>query len=428
MATSRTAPGRRSGMNRRKQRKGTPLEGQRLELTIENVAHGGHCVARHDGRVVFVRHTLPGERVVARITDGTTESTFLRADAIEILDAAAGRVAPPCPFSGPGMCGGCDWQHADLETQRGLKTQVVRDQIARIAKIDLADLGLSFQVEALPGEGAVTEGLRWRTRLELAVDAGVAGLREHRSHRLVEIDDCLIADADFAPAIRDRFAPNVTGLDLVRPSVGDIVGIELPQPQGERTPSVREIVESAHGTAQFDVDARGFWQVHPYAAATFCDVVLDETDPQRGERAVDLYCGVGLFTKALADLVGPTGHVTGVEADAGAVLHARANMAGARHVDLLTQDAAVVSAADLGERADVVVLDPPRAGAGRRAVATVAELGPRVVTYVACDPAALARDLGYFREHGYHLEALRGFDAFPMTQHVECIATLRPRS
>ena len=426
MATSRTAPGRRSAQNRRRTRKGTAMEGQRLELDVENVAHGGHCVARHDGRVVFVRHALPGERVVARITDGTSESKFLRADAIEILNASPDRVTPPCPFSGPGLCGGCDWQHASLDAQRRLKADVVREQLARIAKLDVDARFPDFTVEALPGDGPIAEGLRWRTRLELAVDGGVAGLREHRSHRLVEIDDCLIADAGFTPALHERFDAGVTGFDLVRPSGGDdIIGIELPQPKGEATPTVREVVESAHGSAEFDVSARGFWQVHPGAAATFLDAVIDETDPQPGESALDLYCGVGLFTRALADLVGPDGRVVGVEADADAVDHARTNMGGARHVDLVTSP---VEKARLPlERADVVVLDPPRAGAGRDVAATIVGLAPRVVTYVACDPAALARDLGYFVSHGYELTNLRGFDAFPMTQHVECIATLRPR-
>ena len=421
MATSRSAPGRRSGMNRRKARKGRPMEGERLELAVEGVAHGGHCVARHEGRVVFVRHTLPGERVVARITEGTSESKFLRADAVEVLDASPDRVPAPCPFSGPGMCGGCDWQHVALPAQRALKTQVVREQLQRIAKIDLHEVAPDFTVEELPGH---PDGLRWRTRLELAVDDGVVGLREHRSHRLVEIDDCVVSDEGFTAALRDRFDSSVAGLDLVRPSVGDIVGIELPQPKGEKTPAVREIVDTAHGSAEFDVSARGFWQVHPAAASTFLDVVLDATDPQEGERAVDLYCGVGLFTRALADLVGPSGSVLGVEADAEAIEYARTNMGGARHVDLLASD---VAKANLGTGADVVVLDPPRAGAGRDVVATITDLAPRVVTYVACDPAALARDLGYFAERGYQVDALRGFDAFPMTQHVECIAVLRPR-
>ena len=246
MATSRSAPGRRSGMNRRKARKGRPMEGERLELAVEGVAHGGHCVARHEGRVVFVRHTLPGERVVARITEGTSESKFLRADAVEVLDDSPDRVPAPCPFSGPGMCGGCDWQHVALPAQRALKTQVVREQLQRIAKIDLDEVAPDFTVEELPGH---PDGLRWRTRLELAVDGGVAGLREHRSHRLVEIDDCVVSDEGFTAALRDRFDSSVAGLDLVRPSVGDIVGIELPQPKGEKTPAVREIVDTAHGSA-----------------------------------------------------------------------------------------------------------------------------------------------------------------------------------
>lgn len=416
MASPRTAPGRRSGMNRRKTRKGRPMEGERLELVVEGVAHGGHCVARHEGRVVFVRHTLPGERIVARVTDGTTESAFLRADAIDILDASPDRVAPPCPYSGPGMCGGCDWQHVRLDAQRGLKQAVITEQLNRIAGLDR-----TVSVEAVPGD---VDGLRWRTRLELAVAHGAAGLRAHRSHRIVEIDDCLIADADFLAPINDRFPADVNGVDLVAPSEGDIVAVELPLAKNETVPAVRELVRTAHGTAEFDVSARGFWQVHPGAAATFLDTVLDITDPQPGEVAVDLYCGVGLFARALADLVGSDGRVVGVEADTEALEYARQNMAGARHVDLIAGDVARV---DLPVReADIVVLDPPRAGAGREVVDRIVDLTPRVVAYVACDPAALARDVKYFAERGYDLADLRAFDAFPMTQHVECIATLAP--
>lgn len=453
MATSRKAPGRRSAQNRTKKRRGTPMEGTRLELDVENVAHGGHCVARHEGRVVFVRHALPGERVVARVTDGTSESSFLRADAFEILEASPDRVTPPCRFAGPGGCGGCDWQHVSLAGQRRLKADVVREQLGRIAKLDVAARFPTFDVEALPGDGPIADGLRWRTRLELGVHRGVPGLRAHRSHRLIEVDDCLIADEGFAPAYDERFEPGVTGFDLVRPSVGDIVGIELPQPKGEATPSVLEVVASAHGDTEFEVSARGFWQVHPAAAATFVDVVLDALRPEPGECALDLYCGVGLFTRALSDLVGESGHVVGIEANAEAIDYARRNVDGARHVDLYAADVASLELADLtrgepsrgepsggrlsrGEGArdaraagcDFVVLDPPRAGAGRPVVEQVAGLRPRAIAYVACDPAALARDVAYFAEHGYVVDELRAFDAFPMTQHVECIATLHRSS
>ena len=405
------------------------MEGTRLELTIESVAHGGHCVARHEGRVVFVRHALPGERVIARITDGTTESKFLRADAIEILDASEDRVSPPCPYSGPGQCGGCDFQHVQLDAQRLLKAQVIAEQFQRVGGIDL---------EALMGERGVDvaslrvepvardrDGLRWRTRLELGAKDGVAGLRAHRSHRLVEIDDCLIADERFAPAYTDRFAPWANGVDLIAPSDGDVVAIELPLQKGDEVPSVHEIVHfDGSPDLTFEVSARGFWQVHPGAASTFASAVREAAAVRPGETVIDLYCGVGLFARVLADQSGPDGRVIGVEADEEALRHARTNMDGAANVDLIAGDVATVDWS--ATSADVVVLDPPRAGAGREVIERIATLKPRTVVYVACDPAALARDVRTALDLGFKLRQLRAFDAFPMTHHVECIAVLTP--
>ena len=390
------------------------MEGQRLELDVETIAHGGHCVARHEGRVVFVRHALPGERVIARITDGTSESKFLRADAIEILDASPDRVEAPCRFSGPGGCGGCDFQHVALPAQRKLKEQIVRDQFQRLAKMDV-----DLTVEAVPGD---EDGLRWRTRLELGVRHGAAGLREHRSHRLVEIDDCLIASPNFKPAYGDHFDHDVTGLDLVDPSVGDIVGIELPTAKDDVIPPVQEVVATPLGEREFEVSATGFWQVHPGAAPTFSAAVLEHAGLKPGETALDLYCGVGVFTRQLGEVVGSDGHVVGIEVDEEAVRLARLNMDGARHIDLIAGD---VAAVEWGvSTADVVVLDPPRAGAGRAVMEKIIDLEPRTIVYVACDPAALARDVRTAVDEGFTLTHLRGYDAFPMTQHIECIAVL----
>ena len=129
-------------------------------MTVGPVAHGGHCVARHEGRVVFVRHSLPGERVVVRVTEDRHPG-FCRADAIEVLEASPSRVERPCPYSGPGLCGGCDWQHVDPAEQRRLKADVVREQLARLAGLD----DVAVTVEELPGGP-----LRWRSRARFAVD------------------------------------------------------------------------------------------------------------------------------------------------------------------------------------------------------------------------------------------------------------------
>lgn len=399
--------------------------GERLTLDVEKVAHGGHCVARHEGQVVFVRHALPGERVVAEITDGTTKSRFLRADAVEVLSASAERVVPACPWSGPGRCGGCDWQHTTVGYSRELKAQVVREQLQRLAGLDR-----EVAVEPLPGDA---DGMRWRTRVELTIDrGGRTGLRAHRSHRVVPVEDCAIAVPQVAEtgAFSGQWPPGVSGVDVVVPSVGEPVMVTLPEL--DPAPSVRErVATTSYGTHELEVSPRGFWQVHPAAARTFVEHVLQELDPRAGERALDLYCGVGLFAAFLADRVGPDGVVVGIEGDERAAEEADLNT-GAAGVRLVCGDveevlASPVATEELGaSHADVVVLDPPRSGAGRRVMERVAALRPRAVAYVACDPAALARDLSYAAELGYELDSLRAFDAFPMTHHVECIAVLRP--
>ena len=402
---------------------GASLVGTEAEVEVGPVAHGGHCVARHEGRVVFVRHALPGERVRVRITSGKEGDRFLRGDAVEVLEASPHRVEPPCRFAGPGLCGGCDFQHADLAYSRELKAAVLAEQLQR-----LAGLSLEVPVEPVPGD---EDGLRWRTRVEFAVDPeGHAGLRKHRSHEVVPVDDCLIAgEAVIGSGVLDRRWPGSTAVDVIAPSGGPEV-VTVPLPAGERhAPHVQELVSTPSGwTAQFRVGARGFWQVHPGAAATFVEHVLTSLEPRPGERALDLYAGVGLFAAALADAVGPEGTVLAVESDAGAVRDAHRNLGSRRHVEVRRDrvDRGLRTLVRQQLRADVVVLDPPRTGAGRAVVRDVAAMRPRLVAYVACDPAALARDLGYAREAGYGIRSLRAFDAFPMTHHMECIAILEP--
>jgi tRNA/tmRNA/rRNA uracil-C5-methylase (TrmA/RlmC/RlmD family) len=396
--------------------------GSSFVVRVGAVAHGGFCVARHEGRVVFVRHALPGELVRVTVTEGKANSSYWRADAVEIIEAASARVEPPCPWAGPGRCGGCDWQHASLDVQRELKAAVVREQLARLAGLDLAVV-----VEPVPGD---TAGLDWRTRVTYAVSAtGRAGLRVHRSHEIVPIDYCRIAH----PLVRDvplsgNRWPGESTVDVsVSPASGDCLVLV----DGERDASfsstagdVKAVCEEVAGRA-YRVSGGGFWQVHPGAADVLRSAVLDALQPAPGDTAADLYGGAGLFADALAQRVGPSGRVTLVEADRVAVADARHNL---RDRDVVRIERGrvdhVLRRHGFLRRVDLVVLDPPRSGAGRAVVDLVARLQPRRIAYVACDPAALARDLKFFAGRGYVLTALRAFDLFPMTHHVECVATV----
>lgn len=396
--------------------------GTQFQARIGKIAHGGHCVTRYDGRVVFVRHALPGETVRVQITAGVPGDRFLLGDAVEVLEPSEHRVVPRCRFAGPGRCGGCDWQHCELTYQRELKAAVVVEQFKRLAGLDV-----EVVVEPLPGD---VEGTRWRTRTEFAVDAsGAAGLHPHHSHEVIPVDDCLIStERVIETGVLDRRWPSARSVDVVDAS-GEARAVIVPLPQGDSTvPYVTERVETEDWTAEFRLSARGFWQVHPGAAATYVAHVLRELAPVAGERAMDLYSGVGLFALALADAVGPTGAVLAVEADARAIRDAKSNLRQRPEIELRRGkvDRVLKLLVRQGIRTDLVVLDPPRTGAGKSVIKEVAALGPRAIAYVACDPAALARDIAYARDAGYGIRTLRAFDAFPQTHHVECIAVLEP--
>jgi tRNA/tmRNA/rRNA uracil-C5-methylase (TrmA/RlmC/RlmD family) len=176
----------------------------------------------------------------------------------------------------------------------------------------------------------------------------------------------------------------------------------------------------------FETAADGFWQVHPAAASTFAQALLDALQPRPGEAVLDLYAGAGALTAALALAVGDTGRVLAVESARAAVEDARRNLADLPWVQVEHGRVDAGRLAELDVRPDLVVLDPPRAGAGPETMRALLRLGARAVGYVSCDPATLARDVEAAQEAGWLLAGLRAFDAFPMTHHVECVATLRP--
>jgi tRNA/tmRNA/rRNA uracil-C5-methylase (TrmA/RlmC/RlmD family) len=253
---------------------------------------------------------------------------------------------------------------------------VVEEQLHRIAGMER-----DVVVEPVPGDH---DGLRYRTRMRLhRLPDGSLGLRKHRSRELLRIDDCRIQGPDAVVTV-----------------------------EGEESPAGEAVLVEHVAGHDYEVARDGFWQVHRGAPQLLVDAVLDGARVRPGDRVVDLYCGVGLYTVPLAEATGAAGHVLGVEGDREAAEHAARNVAAYPWVEV------VRGAVD-------VVLDPPREGAKRAVVEAVAGLRPARVVHVACDPAALARDLALFAECGYELEALRAFDLFPMTHHVECVALLR---
>jgi tRNA/tmRNA/rRNA uracil-C5-methylase (TrmA/RlmC/RlmD family) len=468
--------------------------GTLVELAVSDVAHGGWCVAREaGGRVVFVRHALPGERVRARITDTTAK--FARAEAVEVIAASPDRVTPPCAHARPGGCGGCDWQHASLAAQRRLKAAVVRHQLLRIAGVDR-----EVTVEPLPGG---EDGLGWRTRVRFTVGPdGTPGLLAHRSHEVIDVADCPIAHplvraarltrlrwdhvesveiavspgsgeraVIITPAARERARARgaAAGQSLATGAAARLEGradtVLAARRGGRLTPLTgRGYLRQSAAERTWRVGASAFWQIHPHAADVLTAAVIDALLPRPGDVALDLYCGAGLFAGALAAEVGPTGTVIGVDSNRGAVRDARHNLRRMPWARVHAGDVAAVLARGGWPQPGLAVLDPPRTGAARPVIqrllmpfgAGQETTGPgqeqlnggrerlrgeparpadgqdrppgglRRVAYVSCDPATLARDVAVFAEFGWRLASLRAFDAFPMTHHVECVATLIP--
>lgn len=367
-------------------------------LEVGPVAHGGHFVARHEGRVVFVRHALTGELVDVRVTE--VSKRFARADAVTVHRASPHRVEPPCPIAG--RCGGCDFQHVEPAHARELKRQVVAELLGH-----LAGYAFAGQVEEVP-----PSPLGWRRRMRYQLDeAGRPGLRAHRSREVVVLPEggCRIADEGIALPPPDAGRPGAEVLGVVS---ADGPAFLLPDTGATVTEQVGEL--------RYRVAAAGFWQAHRNAASVLVDRVLDGLAPHDGEVALDLYCGVGLFAQAL-DARGA--RVWGIEGDRTAVELARRNVPAGRF-----QAGDVARRLDrVPERADLVVLDPPRVGAGAAVIAAVAARRPRAIAYVACDPAALGRDLRTAAGLGYEPSSVTAHDLFPLTHHVECVAILEPR-
>lgn len=452
--------------------------GDVIDLEITDVAHGGVFVARHEGRVVFVPDAIPGERVRVRLTD-TAKKSFWRGEILEVLDASAHRQphvwrqadVDVAPENRPG---GADFGHIELSHQRELKLHVLRDALQRFGGVEIP-VGITSASPVLgPADDALAsvldeetpDGTGWRTRVSLHVDAdGRIGPFAARSHRVVPVDALPLATAAVEHAALALRGGQPGRIDLVQPADGRVRVIARPDAaplaggrdrrRGGQKPATpvrndpsRETVIERVGGREFRVDAGGFWQVHRLAAQSLTGAVKDAVQGLRTDGPIrrdgglwidpdawhlDLYGGVGLFAAALGDLGGPGTRVTSVESDPRATEHAGENLAewvGARaetgRVDRwlakLTAEASVTERERLSR--GVVLLDPPRAGAGREVVEHIAGLSPEAVVYVACDPVALARDIATFRAGGYELTRVDALDLFPNSHHVEAVAVL----
>jgi 23S rRNA (uracil1939-C5)-methyltransferase len=378
-----------------------------------------------------VPYAIPGETVRVEIVE--RHKRWAQARLLEVLQPSPHRVEPPCPFFGAGKCGGCHFQHIDYGAQAEFKRQVVVDQMGRVG--GLVDVNVQDIIGA-----AEPWGYRNHVQFSLTPD-GHLGFLTADTHHVVPVRECLLLE----PLLDDLW----TALDIEWPQLhrlslrcgsatGDLMGIfELDHYEdfdiqvdfpvscvllladGEVAVLMGNpyLVEHVAGR-DFRVSAGSFFQVNTGGAEVLVSLVSDYLAPSGDETLVDLYCGVGLFGLALADRVA---RVVGVEADPSAAIDFRYNAQGLDHVQLV-EGVAKTSLPRVEGPVDLLVLDPPRSGAGRRVVGEMARLAPRRIAYVSCDPATLARDARYLTEAGYQLEEVQPVDLFPQTYHVESVA------
>ena len=398
--------------------------GKELTLNIEKVAHGGIFVARHEGRVIFVSHTLPGEKVRARVFEDKGGS-FARAETVEVLEASPHRVKHVWKAAADGAVGGAEFGHIDLNYQLELKADVIEEALSRMAGITMRPV-----VEQAPGDD-LANGLGYRTRVQLHVDElGNVGPYRERTHQVVEVRDLPLAVEDIRElGLHLKNWSGVRKIEIASSNTGNIQYSVDKKVKGDE-----RLVERAGGRT-FRITGGGFWQVHRKAAdilTTAVNEAIAKAGFDKTADNLDLYGGVGLFAGTIAAKFGVDSVITTVEAFKTATEDAKLNLADLPNVRAILApterflDERVSSHVKNGspETAATVILDPPRAGAGAKVVGQVLALKPKHIVYVACDPIALGRDLKPLTAGGYELASLRAFDLFPHTHHVEAVASL----
>lgn len=387
--------------------------GQIVEVEIGAIAHGGHFVARYNRQVIFVRHAITGENCKVKIT--AVNSKIAHADVVEVLTPSLDRVTPPCRYAG--ICGGCDFQHISLNAQLKFKREIILEQFLRIGKIDLIADGFDFELQQINP----IDGLHWRTRMDFAVSPnGKIGFYGARSNQVVEIEDCAIADERMKVSeLVDRSWKSDARVEVAVSSTSEISVMR----SGRSISGPTQLTEQVGGNS-FRISPVAFWQSHRNAPTTLVKAAMRQLGIKTGDWVCDLYSGVGLFAAEILQQVGKQGVVTLIESDKAAVADARKIFAKNENVNIFA--GLVDQLLSQVKRADLILLDPPRTGAGESVIKQMVKLRPRKIVYVACDPAALARDAKYLQESGYKLDHIEAFDLFPMTQHMECLAGFSP--
>ncbi|MBL8153979.1 MAG: class I SAM-dependent RNA methyltransferase [Anaerolineae bacterium] len=398
-----------------------------ITLELTGIAHGGSAIGRHEGRAVFVPYAIPGETIRARIIQD--KGRYAIAQSVEVLSASPARIEPRCPHFGPGRCGGCHWQHIDIETQLRLKEQIVREQLAR----------LGGQPDA-PVHPTLASPSPWEYRSHITVrisEDGRAGFVRTDGRTILPVEQCHIIppallemlqqleQRGLKPGSRWRIQMGADGVPVAFP-LGD-GGAVASEFEAETSSSgmdttadytnFRSVTYQIKGRA-FRCSPGSFFQVNTPQAERLVDLVLEYAAPTADDHILDLYAGGGLFSAFLAERCR---RVSAVESFPQAIDDAEANLAHLDNVRLYSGTVERVLPRLTGPF-QAAVVDPPRAGMEASALKALIEHRPDKIVYVSCDPATLARDTRRLVEAGYHLDAAQPLDMFPQTYHIETVA------
>ena len=385
--------------------------GEILTLDIGNIANGGHFVARHDNQIIFVRHAISGETAKVKVT--AINSRFAFGDAVEILKPSKDRISPPCKYSHPEGCGGCDFQHINYNVQSDLKKEVLKDQFKRITKIDI----LPEIITANP-----SNGLHWRSRLNLAISENKkVGLRAHKSNNVIEIDECLIALKEINKS--NIFSANWDSKENLNISCSSTNQINISQ-FNKSIIGPDKLTENVDKN-EYTISPKSFWQSHINAPRLLIQQVIKDADIQQDQIVCDLYGGVGLFTLPISKLIGKNGQIHLIEMNDTCIEDAN-NMF--EHIDnIYIHHGTVEQKLGSVKKIDTIILDPPRNGVSKQVINQMIEKKPNTIIYVSCNPSTLARDSKILLDNKYSLSNIVGLDLFPMTHHLESVALFKKK-
>jgi 23S rRNA (uracil1939-C5)-methyltransferase len=404
--------------------------GELITLELTGIAHGGSAIGRHEGRAVFVPYVIPGETIRARILQD--KGRYAIAEAVEILSVSPARIKPRCPHFGPGRCGGCHWQHIDIETQLRLKQQIVREQIARLGGQPDATVHPTL---ASPSPWA------YRSHITVRIgEDGRAGFVRTDGRTILPIQECHIIPSTLLELLQQLEQRGLKQGSRWRIQMGsDGVPVAFPLGDGNDAASEFEAESSSSGvdtaadyanfrSVTYQVKGRAFrcspgsfFQVNTSQAERLVDLVLEYAAPTPDDHILDLYAGGGLFSAFLAERCR---RVSAVESFPQAIDDAEANLAHLDNVRLYSGTVERVLPRLTGPF-QAAVVDPPRAGMEASALKSLIEHRPGKIVYVSCDPATLARDTRRLVEAGYHLQVAQPVDMFPQTYHIETVAAFR---